>query len=342
MATPIESEADLQKGTTRVDVAESFETFLGSMPEHLERYHLDRRYKQVHVAKVVRCNWKLNQEAFIEGYHVIATHPQILEFTADENSEYSIWPDSPFVTRFVNGFGLQSPHLEELSDQQVVDAYIAFSVGSVKGKMPEGARVEVPEGTGSRAVVAEVFRTAMSGLYGADLSDRSDTEMLDATLYHLFPAFAPWAGVGQSLVYRWRPGKTPDTCLMEVRILARVTDPTEGLGEVHGRVGSLLEVGTGFHPELTGRENLEMFGRLFKLSREDAGRRAGELLERFARLNLVTPRAPAIQEPRRGRPAARAGRSGRSHPVPRSRRCRPRRATPRNGCSSATVPLRTG
>ena len=37
-----------------------------------------------------------------------------------------------------------------------------------------------------------------------------------------------------------------------LKVLSRVTDPTSGIGEIHGRVGSLLEVGTGFHPELTG------------------------------------------------------------------------------------------
>src|SRR4051812_39320180 len=41
-----------------------------------------------------------------------------------------------------------------------------------------------------------------------------------------------------------------------LKILSRITDPTEGSAEIRGRVGSLLEVGTGFHPDLTGRENV--------------------------------------------------------------------------------------
>src|ERR1041385_23410 len=41
-----------------------------------------------------------------------------------------------------------------------------------------------------------------------------------------------------------------------LKILSRITEPTEGEADIHGRVGSLLEVGTGFNPELTGRENI--------------------------------------------------------------------------------------
>jgi lipopolysaccharide transport system ATP-binding protein len=45
-----------------------------------------------------------------------------------------------------------------------------------------------------------------------------------------------------------------------LKILSRITEPTEGHAEIHGRVGSLLEVGTGSHPELTGRENVYLNG----------------------------------------------------------------------------------
>ena len=45
-----------------------------------------------------------------------------------------------------------------------------------------------------------------------------------------------------------------------LKILTRITEPTDGRAEIYGRVGSLLEVGTGFHPELTGRENIYLNG----------------------------------------------------------------------------------
>ena len=59
-----------------------------------------------------------------------------------------------------------------------------------------------------------------------------------------------------------------------LKILARVTRPTEGRADLHGRIGSLLEVGTGFHPELTGRENVFMSGAVL-------GMRAAEIRRKF-------------------------------------------------------------
>ena len=63
-----------------------------------------------------------------------------------------------------------------------------------------------------------------------------------------------------------------------LKILSRITEPTEGRAEVHGRVGSLLEVGTGFHPELTGRENIYLNGAILGMGRQDIERRMDEIV----------------------------------------------------------------
>ncbi len=63
-----------------------------------------------------------------------------------------------------------------------------------------------------------------------------------------------------------------------LRILTRITWPTEGRAEVFGRVGSLLEVGTGFHPELTGRENVYLNGALLGMKKAEIDRKFDEIV----------------------------------------------------------------
>jgi lipopolysaccharide transport system ATP-binding protein len=63
-----------------------------------------------------------------------------------------------------------------------------------------------------------------------------------------------------------------------LKILSRITDPTEGEVEVRGRVASLLEVGTGFHPELTGRENIYLNGAILGMSRAEITRKLDEIV----------------------------------------------------------------
>lgn len=63
-----------------------------------------------------------------------------------------------------------------------------------------------------------------------------------------------------------------------LKILSRITEPTRGSARLRGRVGSLLEVGTGFHPELTGRENIYLNGVILGLSRRDVARRFDEIV----------------------------------------------------------------
>src|SRR5262249_47238763 len=63
-----------------------------------------------------------------------------------------------------------------------------------------------------------------------------------------------------------------------LKILSRITEPTEGRAEVYGRVGSLLEVGTGFHPELTGRENIFLNGAILGMKRSEITRHFDEMV----------------------------------------------------------------
>jgi lipopolysaccharide transport system ATP-binding protein len=63
-----------------------------------------------------------------------------------------------------------------------------------------------------------------------------------------------------------------------LKVLTRVTEPTEGRARLHGRVGSLLEVGTGFHPELTGRENTFLNGAILGMRRTEVARRFDEIV----------------------------------------------------------------
>ncbi len=63
-----------------------------------------------------------------------------------------------------------------------------------------------------------------------------------------------------------------------LKILSRITEPTEGRVRLRGRVGSLLEVGTGFHPELTGRENIYLNGAILGMSRAEIRRKFDEIV----------------------------------------------------------------
>ncbi len=92
---------------------------------------------------------------------------------------------------------------------------------------------------------------------------------------------------GQAVGVIGRNGAGKSTLL---KILSRITKPTKGQARIYGRVGSLLEVGTGFHPELTGRENIYLNGAILGMKRREIERKFDEIVA-FAEIEkfLDTP-----------------------------------------------------
>jgi phenylpropionate dioxygenase-like ring-hydroxylating dioxygenase large terminal subunit len=198
--------------------APPLETVLDPIPRHFERWRLEDCYKAVHVAKMIPANWKAVSEAFMESHHSLTTHPQILPYLADENSQYDVLSDH--VTRHISASGVPSPFVDESKISQ--DDIIA-AMFSTSGRTTGDNSLKVPPGMTARAFAADVFRQTLSAEDGHDYADKADAEMLDAILYNCFPNMSFWAGFAPNLIYRWRPvGLNHEQTLMEVFRLKRV------------------------------------------------------------------------------------------------------------------------
>jgi phenylpropionate dioxygenase-like ring-hydroxylating dioxygenase large terminal subunit len=194
---------------------ESLESFLGELPEHFVKWPLEDRYIQAHVGHIIKTNWKIVQEAFMEAFHVVATHPQLLPGIGDANSQYDVWGN---VSRAITPNGTESPHIGWVpTEQEKADAM-------VDRRMDEPPIIVVPEGKTARQVVGDNGRMAFASVIGAERADAlSDAEMADSFYYTLFPNLHPW-GAYNRICYRFRPwGTDPEMALMECYFLAPFT-----------------------------------------------------------------------------------------------------------------------
>ena len=99
------------------------EEYLEDLPWHFADWPLEDRYLSAHVVRVMPCNWKVALEAFIEGYHTMAVHPQLLPMAADSLTEYDVY--GPHVSRMITAVGVSSEHLDgQLDDAEIVRAML--------------------------------------------------------------------------------------------------------------------------------------------------------------------------------------------------------------------------
>ncbi len=172
----------------------SLEDYMGpEMIAHYAKIKLENRYKAAHVVRVVKANWKVVQEGFLEAYHSIATHPQLLVSGGDlSDSRYDVFGN---WGRLGHSMPSTSSPLRGMvaSPEQVIDAHRQS---------------------------ADFFRNYLRGLIGDEVEQFSDMELTESTYSNLFPNFSPWSGWGR-IVYRFRPnGDNPDESIMDAMLLA--------------------------------------------------------------------------------------------------------------------------
>ncbi len=186
-------------------------TFLEGLDPHFARAPLEERYITGHVIKVLPTNWKNAQEAFLESWHVPATHPQLLAQSGSPDSQYDIFGNfgrtispSQVANTVINWLPTEQEMLNTLFDTDI------------DGPPP----IVLDQGESARARVANVSREALRKVVG-DVADRyCDSELVDSVFFNVFPNFHPWAGFIR-YCYRFRPyGGDPDRSLMDVYLLA--------------------------------------------------------------------------------------------------------------------------
>jgi len=183
--------------------------FLGVLPDHFKNgWDLSQRYTVLHLQKELPTNWKAAMEAFLEAYHVVETHAQGLPTAGDANAQYDVFGEH--VTRFVHTIGYPSPHYTVPQTQtEILEKMRSAPAGTT-----------VPEGRTARSVAAEHLRRTLGEQWSTDLSNYSDSEMLDSIEYQLFPNMCLFPGVSLPMIYRFRPiGMDPGRTLFDLVFL---------------------------------------------------------------------------------------------------------------------------
>ncbi|WP_422925467.1 ABC transporter ATP-binding protein [Singulisphaera sp. PoT] len=151
----------------------------------------------------------------------------------------------------------------------------AISVEGVSKRYRLGARRDAAYGT-LRETIANAVAGPINNLRRSASRTRTPSSDTAQEILWALKDVSFQINPGEAVGIVGRNGAGKSTLL---KILSRITAPTEGCVKIRGRVGSLLEVGTGFHPELTGRENVFLNGAIIGMSRYEILRKFEEIVE---------------------------------------------------------------
>lgn len=198
------------------DDAISLRDFLGDFTEQADAWGLEDRYIAAHVGMIIPANWKVAQEAFVEDYHSMATHPQMMPYVTWGAAQYSVRKSRPHYSRLLFATAMASPSVAANTTEE--ETFERFKAYMARPGEEDWWRYQ--DGRTARSLVAEIYRKRMTlQTNGRDYSHISDSEMVDAWVYPVFPNISVWGGLSGRF-YRFRPWENDvETCLMEVMFL---------------------------------------------------------------------------------------------------------------------------
>ena len=199
------------------DNAPPLAEYLNELPQHFRDYAFERSVIIAHVQRRVATNWKVAQEAFMESMHAHVTHPQILTFTGDCDSQYDMYGDN--ISRSVTPMAVPSSHT-----QGVVEPLVLHDILAESGRMADSNADAhtLPEGQTTRQYIGELNRSIFGEASGRDLSHATLAELQDAILYSIFPNTQIWSGYCGNILYRVIPdGDKHESCIFDVMLLWR-------------------------------------------------------------------------------------------------------------------------
>jgi nitrite reductase/ring-hydroxylating ferredoxin subunit len=198
--------------------ASPLEEYLGGLVDQVSTIGpLGNRFKAAHVAKIVKANWKIALEAFMESFHATSTHPQLALFSGDANTQYDVYPGQPHWDREIIPNAVPSPMLgSDVSEEDVASALEEIFIQGF-GFQRE---IKVLDGGTAREAAAKTFRELLLEMMGLDTSALTDCQVIDTIGYSVFPNLQVYVPIVQSFTARFRPyGDDPGLCVMDVMLL---------------------------------------------------------------------------------------------------------------------------